>query len=213
MGVRQLSVRLILSWQYTTKRTHARTTHARTHNTHAHNTHARTHAQQNASTHVQQTDTHARTYNFSYGDLFNNWEKTGNNNNNNNNNTNYIIALTEIPLALSIATSNLTTLKTTHLIFTDFPHCKVGRLGMSEVDSWHRGGRFHGQRLSQTDSCESLAIHHLPHGHLLQVVGLAGVAWGGPDSLGMSCVIHIKFPQGLQNVLVMISKCTYQPVT
>ena len=69
-----------------------------------------------------------------------------------------------------------------YLILVNLPNREVHRFGMSEVDSWHWGCGFHGQRFRQGDS-HRVCIQQPPHRFLLGVIGLAGIARGWTDSL------------------------------
>ena len=69
-----------------------------------------------------------------------------------------------------------------HLVSLYFTHGEVVRLGVGEVQSGDAGGRQHRQALGQLYPGLLLHLHQPPHGELLGVVRLDGVAGSWSDA-------------------------------
>ena len=69
-----------------------------------------------------------------------------------------------------------------HLVSLYFTHGEVVRLGVGEVQSGDTGGGQHGQALGELYPSLLLHLHQPPHGDLLGVVRLDGVAGSWSDA-------------------------------
>ena len=76
---------------------------------------------------------------------------------------------------------------------------------MCKVEAGHTGSGQHGQALRQLDASLLLDLQQPPHGLLLRVIGLHGVAGGGADAGVLDLVEVIAF-QGFSTELVCNSK-------
>ena len=72
---------------------------------------------------------------------------------------------------------------------------------MSKVEAGHTGSWQHGKALRKLDASFLLDLQQPPHGLLLRVIGLHGVAGGGADAGVLDLVEVIAF-QGFSTELV-----------